>query len=243
MARLNKRATEPVFSIAQNHSVPLTDISGRIHPDPVEQFYQLKLQEQQQAHQQLLHQQQPLPQLSSDNQGTSQPSNQSPQMMAFLQQQLYGQQQYYTTDSNGQQTLTQQQLIKLHKYFDHASADSLWGVIKNSSNKEEYKLAELQEIYENCDVCNHSKRKMFKKKTSLPRSTGFRCALALLDQKLWLHYKVTPLKLLKDVDVDLNLYFHVSKICLYVNQRHQSPVAKPLMRSFMASLMPTYSLN
>ncbi len=45
------------------------------------------------------------------------------------------------------------------------------------------------------------------------------------------------------VDVDLNLYFHVSKICLYVNQRHQSPVAKPLMRSFMASLMPTYSLN
>jgi hypothetical protein len=66
-----------------------------------------------------------------------------------------------------------QQLIKLHKYFGHASADSLWRVIKNSSNKEEYKLAELQEIYENCDVCNHSKRKMFKKKTSLPRSTGF----------------------------------------------------------------------
>jgi hypothetical protein len=28
MARLNKQATEPVFSIAQNHSVPLTDISG-----------------------------------------------------------------------------------------------------------------------------------------------------------------------------------------------------------------------
>ncbi len=50
MAHLNKRATEPVFSIAQNHSVPLTDISGRIHPNPVEQFYQLKLQEQQQAH-------------------------------------------------------------------------------------------------------------------------------------------------------------------------------------------------
>jgi hypothetical protein len=66
-----------------------------------------------------------------------------------------------------------QQLIKLHKYFGHASADSLWRVIKNSTNKEEYTLAELQEIYENCDVCNHSKRKMFKKKTSLPRSTGF----------------------------------------------------------------------
>jgi len=77
MARLNKRATEPVFSIAQNHSVLLTDISGRIHPDPVEQFYQLKLQEQQRAHQQLLHQQQQTPQLTSNVQGTLQPQNYS----------------------------------------------------------------------------------------------------------------------------------------------------------------------
>ncbi len=77
MARLNKRATEPVFSIAQNHSILLIDISGRIHPDPVEQFYQLKLQEQQQAHQQLLHQQQPMPQTPSNIQGTLQPQNQS----------------------------------------------------------------------------------------------------------------------------------------------------------------------
>jgi hypothetical protein len=43
MARLNKRAVGPVFGIAQNHNVLLTDISGRIHPDPVEQFDQLKL--------------------------------------------------------------------------------------------------------------------------------------------------------------------------------------------------------
>jgi hypothetical protein len=85
MARLNKQATEPVFSIAQNHSVPLTDISGGIHPDPVEQFYQLKLQEQQQAHQQLLHQQQPLPQLTPNSQGISQPSNQS--LQTSVQQQ------------------------------------------------------------------------------------------------------------------------------------------------------------
>jgi hypothetical protein len=79
MACLNKRASEPVFSIAQNHSVPLTDISGRIHPDPVEQFYQLKLQEQQQAHQQLLQQQQQMPQPPSSTQGTSQPQNHSVQ--------------------------------------------------------------------------------------------------------------------------------------------------------------------
>jgi hypothetical protein len=76
MARLNKRATEPVFSIAQNHSLLLIDISGRIHPDPVQQFYQLKLQEQQHAHQQLLHQQQQMSQPSFDIQGTSQPQNQ-----------------------------------------------------------------------------------------------------------------------------------------------------------------------
>ncbi len=58
MARLNKQATEPVSSIAQNHNVLLTNISGQIHPDPVEQFYPLKLQEQHQATQQLLQQQQ-----------------------------------------------------------------------------------------------------------------------------------------------------------------------------------------
>jgi hypothetical protein len=74
MAHLNKRATVPV---TQNHSVPLSDISGRIHPDPVKQFYQLKLQEQQHAHQQLLHQQQQMPQPPSNTQGTLQPQNQS----------------------------------------------------------------------------------------------------------------------------------------------------------------------
>jgi hypothetical protein len=76
MARLNKRATEPVFSIAQNHSISLIDISGRIHPDPAEQFYHLKLQEQQHAHQQLLQQQQQMSQPSSDIQSTSQPQSQ-----------------------------------------------------------------------------------------------------------------------------------------------------------------------
>jgi hypothetical protein len=29
-----------------------------------------------------------------------------------------------------------QQLAKLHKYFGHASTESLWHVIKNSSNRE-----------------------------------------------------------------------------------------------------------
>jgi hypothetical protein len=86
MTWLNKQATEPVFSIAQNHSVLLTDISGRIHPDPVEQFYQLKLQEQHQAHQQLLQQQQqPMPQTPSNTQGIPLPKNQLLQQSAQLQ--------------------------------------------------------------------------------------------------------------------------------------------------------------
>ena len=67
----------------------------------------------------------------------------------------------------------QKQLTKLHKYFGHASTDSLWRVIKNSSNKEGYSRDDVKEACENCGICNLSKRKMFKKKTSLPRSTGF----------------------------------------------------------------------
>ena len=83
MARLNKQATEPVFSIAQNHNVFLTNISGQIHPDPVEQFYPLKLQEQHQATQQLLQQQQqqqqPMPQFPTTQYGIPLPQNQLPQ--------------------------------------------------------------------------------------------------------------------------------------------------------------------
>jgi len=48
-----------------------------------------------------------------------------------------------------------QQLTKLHKYFGHASAENMWRVIKNLSNKEEFKLAEIKEIYDECEVCHH----------------------------------------------------------------------------------------
>jgi len=65
------------------------------------------------------------------------------------------------------------QLMKLHRYFGHCSGDSLWRVIKYSSNKSEYTAAEVKEICENCNICQYSKRKMPRKKTSLPRSTAF----------------------------------------------------------------------
>jgi len=66
-----------------------------------------------------------------------------------------------------------QQLIKLHKYFGHCSGDSLWRVIKYSTNKKEYTAKEVKEICDNCNICQYSKRKMLRKKTSLPRSTAF----------------------------------------------------------------------
>jgi len=65
------------------------------------------------------------------------------------------------------------QLIKLHKYFGHCSGDSLWRVIKYSSNKNEYTAAEVKEICDNCNICQYSKRRMPRKKTSLPKSTAF----------------------------------------------------------------------
>jgi len=65
------------------------------------------------------------------------------------------------------------QIRKLHKYFGHCHADSLWRVIKHSSNKDEFTLAEITKICEECQTCQLSKRKMPRKKTSLPRSTAF----------------------------------------------------------------------
>ncbi len=64
-------------------------------------------------------------------------------------------------------------LAKLHKYFAHASAESLWRLIKNSSNPDSYTQVEVATICESCPTCQVHKRKMPKKKTSLPRSTAF----------------------------------------------------------------------
>ncbi len=65
------------------------------------------------------------------------------------------------------------QIRKLHKYFGHCHAYRLWRVIKYSSNKDEFTLAEITQICEECQTCQLSKRKMPRKKTSLPRSTAF----------------------------------------------------------------------
>jgi len=64
-------------------------------------------------------------------------------------------------------------LAKLHKYFAHASAESLWRLIKNSSNPDVYTQTEVATVCEKCPTCQMHKRSMPKKKTSLPRSTAF----------------------------------------------------------------------
>jgi len=63
------------------------------------------------------------------------------------------------------------QIQKLHKYFGHCHADSLWRIIRQSSNKEEFTHTEIENLCEECQTCQLSKRKSSRKKTSLPRSS------------------------------------------------------------------------
>jgi len=65
------------------------------------------------------------------------------------------------------------QIKKLHKYFGHCHADSLWRIIRQSSNKEEFTHTEIEKICKECQTCQLSKRKSSRKKTSLPRSSSF----------------------------------------------------------------------
>jgi len=80
----------------------------------------------------------------------------------------------FTTEEVTQKKGTREEKIrKLHKYFGHASGDSLWRVVKHSSNPEQYTKVEVQRLCDECQVCQLSRRKQPRKKTSLPRSTAF----------------------------------------------------------------------
>jgi len=65
------------------------------------------------------------------------------------------------------------QIIKLHRYFGHCHADSLWRIIRQSSNTDEFTQAEIEKVCGECHNCQLSKRKSPRKKTSLPRSSSF----------------------------------------------------------------------
>ena len=64
-------------------------------------------------------------------------------------------------------------LANLHKYFTHASAESLWRLIKNSSNPDSYTQTEVTTACKSCPTCQVHKRSIPKKMTSLPQSTAF----------------------------------------------------------------------
>jgi len=71
------------------------------------------------------------------------------------------------------------QIRKLHYYFGHCSAESLLRLINASSRKDQFKSSEIKKICEECKICKLTSRKVNKKKTSLPRATGFNQVVAL----------------------------------------------------------------
>ena len=70
-------------------------------------------------------------------------------------------------------------LFKLHKYFGHVSPESLYRILKASSASEKFTESEIRMINDKCLICRTTKRKMNKKKTSLPRSSGFNQVVTL----------------------------------------------------------------
>ena len=68
-----------------------------------------------------------------------------------------------------EETNTKKLLEKLHKYFGHVSPESLYRLLKASSAREKFKQEEIRQVCNNCPTCNVNKRRMNRKKTSLPR--------------------------------------------------------------------------
>ncbi len=64
-------------------------------------------------------------------------------------------------------------LVKLHKYFGHVNLESLYRILKASSAKERVTEADIRKVNDDCYTCSTNKRKMNRKKTSLPRATVF----------------------------------------------------------------------
>ena len=53
------------------------------------------------------------------------------------------------------------------------SVPRVYRILRASSAKEKFTEAEIRKVNDICITCNTSKRKMNRKKTSLPRATGF----------------------------------------------------------------------
>jgi len=73
----------------------------------------------------------------------------------------------------------EEQVKKLHDYFGHVSAESLLSILKASSRREEFEPKVIKKICEECKACRMTKRKVNRKKTALPKATGFNQVVSL----------------------------------------------------------------
>ena len=69
--------------------------------------------------------------------------------------------------------LVEKQVKKLHDYFGHVSAESLIEILKASSRRDEFDPKIIKKITEECIPCRMTTRKVNRKKTALPKATGF----------------------------------------------------------------------
>ncbi len=75
--------------------------------------------------------------------------------------------------------LVEKQIKKLQDYFRHVSAESLIRILKASSRREEFEAKVIKKICEDCRMCKMTTRKVNKKKTALPKATGFNQVVSL----------------------------------------------------------------
>jgi len=73
----------------------------------------------------------------------------------------------------------EKQVKKLHDYFGHVSAENLLRILKASSRRDEFEPKVIKKISEECKVCRMTTRKVNRKKTALPKATGFNQVVSL----------------------------------------------------------------
>jgi transposase InsO family protein len=73
----------------------------------------------------------------------------------------------------------EKQIEKLHHYFGHVSAESLLKILKASSRRDEFEPKDIKKVIEDCRACKMTKRKVNRKKTALPKATGFNQVVSL----------------------------------------------------------------
>jgi hypothetical protein len=71
------------------------------------------------------------------------------------------------------------EIRKLHTYFGHIPAESLLRILKASSRRDEFEPKIIMKITEECMTCRMTTRTVNRKKTALPKATGFNQVVSL----------------------------------------------------------------